>query len=229
MLQTLFLSGENLLALDLAKVIRDLKLVSLVKSVSAERILPHTLRVRVIEREPVAHLNFVRPRPGGGLETVTYEVDAEGYVMMPLEPRPRAGVAAQPAEPLPILRPVGAAEAQAGRRLESPQIQAALLFLVAFDRCPMASLVDLHVIDVSSPDVLLVSTAQSGEVTFGLRDPEQQLRRWQRVFEEGQKLGKAIATLDLAVTNNIPATWLEASALATPPPKHPKLLKKKHV
>jgi len=47
-------SGDNLMALDLARVKRDLELVPLIKSVSVERILPHTLRVRVAEREPVA-------------------------------------------------------------------------------------------------------------------------------------------------------------------------------
>src|SRR5258706_14764987 len=39
--------GENLLALDLARVKRDLELVSRVRSVAVERLLPHTLRLRV--------------------------------------------------------------------------------------------------------------------------------------------------------------------------------------
>jgi hypothetical protein len=221
--------GENLLALDLSRVIRDLELVSLVKSASAERILPHTLRVRVVEREPVAHINLFRPRQGGGLDPVTYEVDADGYVMMPLEPQPRAVPAGQSADQLPILRPINAAEAMAGRRLESPQVQAALQFLSAFENSPMAGLVDLKCIEVSSPEVLMVTTGQGSEITFGLSSPEQQLLRWQVIFERGQKLSKAIATLDLAVTNNVPATWLEASSVSVGNPKRPKPLRKKHV
>jgi hypothetical protein len=68
-------------------------------------------------------------------------------------------------------------------------------------------------------------------VTFGLTDFEQQLRRWHAIFEAGRKTGNAIATLDLAVTNNVPLHWIEASAV---PPAAPKLLKplrskKKHV
>ena len=61
---------ENLLALDLARVKRDLELVPLVQSVSVERILPHTLRIRVTEREPIAQVNVPRPRPSGGVEHV---------------------------------------------------------------------------------------------------------------------------------------------------------------
>jgi hypothetical protein len=95
----------------------------------------------------------------------------------------------------------------------------------------MAGLVDLKRIDVSSPDVLLVTTGQGSEVTMGLTDFDQQLRRWHDIFDMGQKLSKALATLDLAVTNNIPARWLEASAVPPATPKLPKTsrTRKKHV
>ena len=74
-------------------------------------------------------------------------------------------------------------------------------------------------------------TAQASEVTFGLADFEQQLRRWHAIFESGRKTGNAIGTLDLAVTNNVPLRWLEASAVppATPKLSKPIRSKKKHV
>ena len=51
------------------------------------------------------------------------------------------------------------------------------------------------------------------------------------IFDMGQRLSKAIATLDLAVNNHIPARWLEASAVPQATPKAPKPLRyrKKHV
>src|SRR5262245_12364218 len=52
--------GENLLALDLARVKRDLEMVPAIGTVSVERILPGTLRIRVTEREAVAQLTRVR-------------------------------------------------------------------------------------------------------------------------------------------------------------------------
>src|SRR5579859_7617799 len=48
------LPGQNLFALDLAAVRRNLELVSMIDSVSTEKVLPHTLRISVVEREPLA-------------------------------------------------------------------------------------------------------------------------------------------------------------------------------
>jgi cell division septal protein FtsQ len=59
--------GENLLALDLARVKHDLERVPFIATVSVERILPKTLRLRVTEREPVAQVNVQRARVGGGV------------------------------------------------------------------------------------------------------------------------------------------------------------------
>ena len=222
---------QNLLALDLARVKRDLEMVPLIQSVSIERILPHTLRLRIAEREPIAQINVPRSRPGGGVELAVYLLDAEGCVMVPLDPRQRAMPLDQPSQSLPLVCGVKPSELQPGRRLEAAQVQAALQLIVAFDQSPMVGLTGLRRVDVSGPEVLLATTDQGSEVTFGLGDLEQQLRRWQAILESGQRLSKAIATLDLAITSNIPARWLEASAVPAAAPRSPKplRLKKKHV
>jgi cell division protein FtsQ len=221
----------NLLALDLGRVKRDLEMVPLVRSVSVERILPHTLRIRVTEREPIAQVNVHRTRAGGGVETSVYQLDAEGWVMLPLELRARATASDSSEEPLPALWGVNVNSLLPGRRLTAPQVQAALQFLVAFEQSPMAALVDIKRVEVSSPGVLVVATEQGGEVTLGLTDFDQQLRRWHAIFEAGRKAGNAIGTLDLAVTNNVPLRWLEASAMppATSKLSKPSRSKKKHV
>ncbi len=224
--------GQNLFALDLASVRRNLELVSMIQSVSLEKILPHILRVRVCEREPLAQLNIPRPRPSGGIEIAPFYVDGEGYVLLPLSAAQCAAASWNQAnDELPLIQGLNANEVQPGRRLESAQARAALLLLLAFERSPMQGLADVKKIDVSSPSVLIVQTAQGGEITFGLADLDQQLRRWQAVFEAGQKANKAIASLDLAVSNNIPASWLEASAVPPISAKLPKPLRnrKKHV
>jgi cell division septal protein FtsQ len=222
---------ENLLALDLARVKRDLEMVPLVQSVSVERILPHTLRLRITEREPVAQVNVPRPRQAGGVELAIYLLDADGYVMLPLDPRQRATPVNQPTDSLPVVGGINASELQPGRRILAPSVQAALQLIMAFDQSPMAGVVDLKRVDVSSPAVLVVTTGQGSEVVFGLLDLEQQLRRWYEIFNLGQRMSKAIATLDLAVTNNVPARWIEASAVPPAVPKSPKTLrpKKRHV
>jgi cell division septal protein FtsQ len=221
--------GENLFALDLGKIRRDLGMVSIVKSVSVERVPPRTLRIRVCEREPIAQINLARPRAGGGFELATYHLDEEGYVMLPVDPRDRAHPPIQPPDPLPEIVGPNANELQVGRRLESASHQAALQLITAFEHSPMAGLVDLKRIDSSAADVVVVTTGQGSEVVFGLTNSEWQLRRWAGVFGAAQRLGKSIATLDLAVTNNIPLRLVDADPLSPVVPKLPKSTKKKHV
>jgi cell division protein FtsQ len=214
--------GQNLLALDLAKLKRDLEMVSVIYSASVERILPHTLRVRVVEREPLAQVIVPRPRADGGVELAVFNLDANGCVIVPLEARQRATPLAQPGEPLPVIGGLNGNEIQAGRRIESPQVRGALQLLQAFERSPMEGLVDLKRIDVSAPEVLVVTTGQGSEITFGLTDLDRQLRRWHQIVELGQRMNKALGSLDLAITNNIPARWLEDGAVPAGTPKTPK-------
>lgn len=219
--------GDNLFALDLARVKRDLEMVPLVSFVSVERILPRTMRIRVNEREGVAQVNVLRPNARGGLEAAVFHLDPDGFVMMPLDPRQCTTPPDQPEELLPVLTGLGLHELQPGRRLELPQVQAALRLVTEFTHSPMAGLVDLKRIDIGAPDVLVVTTGQGSEVTFGLQDLDRQLRRWAEIHQAGQQQNKSLASLDLAVTNNIPARWLQVSTGPVTAPKAPKTLRPK--
>jgi hypothetical protein len=132
---------------------------------------------------------------------------------------------------LPVIVGLNASEVQPGRHLESPQVHAALDLLQAFERSSMQGFAEIKRVDISTPEVLLVKTGQGSEIIFGVRDLDLQLRRWQAVFEAGLRQNKAIETLDLAVTNNIPASWIEASAVSPASSKAAKPLRnrKKHV
>jgi cell division septal protein FtsQ len=224
--------GQNLFALDLAEVRRNLELVSMVQSVSLEKVLPHTLHLQVIEREPQAQLSIARPRMNGGFELAPYYLDAEGYVLIPLSPNQCVGGTILSAnDDLPMVAGVNPNDVQPGRRLESQQVRAALELIQAFQRSPLQALTEIKRVDVSMPEVLMVKTDQGSEITFGIREIDQQLLRWHKVFETGQRANKALASLDLAVTNSVPATWIDigtAPQLAVKPPKVPRN-RKKHV
>jgi cell division protein FtsQ len=208
---------ENLFRIDLTRVKRDIELVPAIQSVTVERVLPNTLKVRVIEREPIAQIQ-------------EYLLDARGYAMRPLEPHQRA-IPAPPGERYPIITGVNPNELRAGRPLESPAAHAALRFLTAFEHSPMATLVDVARVDVSAPDVLHVTTAQQNAITLSTTDFEKQLNRWYLVHVKGQQHARQIATLDLSVPDYVPLRWLESAAV---PPTTTKLrktspYKKKHV
>jgi len=74
-------------------------MVPLIDSVSVERVLPRTLRVRVTEREAVAQVNVPRANGRGGVEVAVFHFDPESFVMVPLDPRQRTTPLAQPDEP----------------------------------------------------------------------------------------------------------------------------------
>jgi cell division protein FtsQ len=204
--------GQNLLALDLARVKRDLEMVPVIESVSVERILPCTVRLRIRERDPVAQVEVPVPHPGGGFGLQVYQID----------PRQRAVPAAPGDDQLPLILGINASDLQPGRKLDSTQVQAALTWIDAFESSPMANLVDLKKIDVLSPEVLVVTTGEGSEITFGLQNFDQQLLRWQKIQQESARLNKVIATLDLAVADYTPLRFSDATVT---PPSAPKAIK----
>ncbi|MBI5774322.1 MAG: FtsQ-type POTRA domain-containing protein [Verrucomicrobia bacterium] len=224
--------GDNLFALDLPRLKRDLELVPAIQSVAVERVLPNTLRLRVTEREPVAQIVALRARiPAGGYERAVYQVDATGRVMLPLERHQTTDGAGQHDDSLPVLTGVNSAELQPGRKLESPQAVAALQLIREFDGSAMSGSVDLRRIEVSTPEILKVAVSNGGEVTFSIHHLDQQMRRWRAVSDAGRSLGKPIAALDLSVTNNIPVSWAAAGSHAPSAPKSvkPSRYRKKNV
>jgi hypothetical protein len=198
--------------------------------VAVERALPHTLRLTVNEREPVAQTIVTLVRPRGVLDQAVYDFDEEGYVMRPLDPRWRS---APPDvnERLPILVGVPPTEPRPGKQVSSPQIRAALALVCEFDHSPMTGMVEIERIDVSTPEILKVITTQKAEITFSLSQFDMQLRRWRLISDRFGNWGKAIATLDLSISNNLPVHWVAAGAV---PPVIPRVLKplrpkRKHV
>jgi cell division septal protein FtsQ len=215
--------GANLIGLDLAAVKRNLELVSVIDSVSVERVLPRTLRIRVTERDPIAQVNVPRADGANGIAISVFQLDVNGMVMQPLDPRLCTVPLTQANPSLPVIAGLNAFQLQPGRRVEAAQVQAALQLISAFDKSPMAGLVDLRRLDVSSPGVIVATTGQGSEITFSLDAPDQQLRRWRQIYDLGLRQQRSIASADLAVANNVPVRWMLASA--TPAAVVPKAVK----
>jgi cell division septal protein FtsQ len=219
---------DNLFALDLARIKRDLELVPYIQSAALERVLPHCLKIRVLEREPVAQCLYPRVNADGVLEQVVNYLDDEGFIFPPLETQQRGLPAARDPH-LPVVAGMTPADLRPGCRAQSPQVHAALRLIEAFERSPMASLVELKEIDVSMPNLLQVNTGQNCVIALGLNDFAGQFRRWRAIYDFGRQNGKYVAWLDLSVANNTPARWLEADTVPQAPPKVSKPHKKKHV
>lgn len=201
--------GQNLIALDLAAVKRNLELASEIESVSVERVLPRTLEIRVIERQAIAQVNVPRADGQAGISVSVFQLDPNGFVMQPLDPRQCVVPLAQMTEPLPAITGLNIFQLQSGHRVAQPQAIAALKLIAALPHSPMAGLAGLQRVDVSSPGVVIVTTTSGSEITFGLDDFPQQLARWREIYDLGRGMNKSIASADLAVGNNVPVRWTE--------------------
>jgi hypothetical protein len=217
--------GANLIALDLTSVKRNFELVPRIDSVSIERVLPGTLKIRVTEREPVAQVNVPTTAAGGEMALAVFQLDKNGYVMKPLDPRQCTILLSQMNAQLPVITGVNVVQLQPGRRIESKTVQAALQLVGAFRRSQMAGFADLRRVDVSQPGVIVATTGQGGEITFALENPEQQLARWREIYDFGAGRNKMIASLDLAVANNVPVRWAETVSTPAAVPKNSNLSK----
>jgi cell division septal protein FtsQ len=213
--------GANLIALDLASVKRNLEFWPVIDTVSVERVLPRTLKIRVTERKPIAQVNMPRVNGASGVAISVFQLDAAGVVMQPLDSHSSVIPLSQMKDGrLPVITGLNVAQLQLGHRVMLQQAQAALQLISAFGHSPMAGLVDLRRIDVSAPGVVVVTTGQGGEITFGLQNLEQQLRRWRVIYDLGLRNNKAIASADLAVANNVPVHWMEANPAPVVAPKN---------
>lgn len=224
--------GDNLLRLDLARVRRDLEFVPLIRSASVDRVLPRTLRIRVAERVPAAQVKIPQFGRAGRISLTTNYLDDTGYVLKAVDLSTGAvGPAASYVADLPALSGFAGIELIPGRVASAPRLLAALRLISEFDNSPMSGLVDLETVDLSAPDQLVATTGQGSQITFGLDRIEEQLRRWWAVYDNGRAHGRAILSLDLSVTNNVPVLWLEASAVpaSSPKVKRPNSTRKKNV
>jgi len=215
-------AGVNLIALDLANVQRSLEMESAVDTVSVERVLPHTLRIRVTERTPIAQVNMPCTGADGNLAVSVTQLDRNAVAMKPRDPRECVVPVAQLNPQMPVISGVNPVKLKLGEPVPAPEdarVKAALELITAFGHSPMAGLVDLRRVDITAPGVLVVTTAQGSEITFGLDNFEQQLRRWRQIYDLGTKQQKTIASVDLAVANNVPVRWVVAAAAPVTTPK----------
>jgi hypothetical protein len=213
--------GANLIALDLASVKRNLEFWPVIDSVSVERVLPRTLKIRVTGRKPLAQVNMPRVNGANGVAISVFQLDATGVVMQPLDSRSNVIPRSQMKNGgLPVVTGLNISQLQPGHCVSLPQAQAALQLISMFGHSPMAGLVDLRRIDVSAPGVVVVTTGQGGEITFGLQNMKQQLGRWREIYDLAQGRNKVIVSLDLAVANNVPLRWTEAAAAPLSAPKN---------
>lgn len=196
--------GDNLIELDLERVKQRLSLMSVVESVSLQRLPPDALLIRVVPRELLAEIRAMRKGRSGDWGVYRSYVDRMGVVVE--FPEASASILTQNLVrgTLPLL--VGVEGPVAGRVLTQGTVGAALELVTVFEESAMLGVVELKSIDVSESDTLRVTTSHGAEITLGLTDIPLQLKKWRLAHDEFLSRGQLILTMDLSVTNGVPVT-----------------------
>lgn len=208
--------GQNLLALDLARVKRDLEMIPYVESVAVERILPHLLRLRVVERTPVARVKVFRVTDAAEEAGTLYYLDRHGAVM------PARFNLTPPGDPfadlpLPTITGVSVVDIRPGDRVTDRAVERALALVGRYAQAPIRQLTALRTLDVSERGVLRATLANGAQAIFGPDEVERQLLRLGLLHDVGAEHGQRLLEVDLSVENNCPSLWTPVGSAATEP------------
>ncbi len=223
--------GQNILALDLPSLRDRLRLHPRIEDASVERILPNSLRLTVRERIPMARVSVLAKQD----VHVHYLLDESGFPMPPLEAGRVSAEAVAAEAALPIILGSPSNDFSPGRSTAQIEVLSALKLLMTFDRSELAGLTEVLSVDVSHRGVLSLVTFHGSSIAMRPDNFEQQIRDWQRILQEGARIGRAINSLDLAVNRNIPLRWQDitpSSPTAIPVqkrPNKPKRTRRNHV
>ena len=210
--------NQNLYALDLAAVKRDLEMLPWIRHAFVERVLPETLRIQVEEREPVAEIRRPVTTPRGELVTQRLLVDDSGFVMPALDGWIKhvntSGNVDQIAFPQMMMNLTDVVE---GRRLEVVGVTSAIELLRRFELSSMAGIVEILSIDITQADELILTTVQGTKVTFAIQGIDRQLLRWREIHDRLAASRVTAASINLTVANHIPVIPAELTRQPEPP------------
>ncbi len=209
MLRTGVVAGENLLGLDLGRIKRDVQMIPYVESAAVERILPHLLRIRVVERTPIAKARIFSIVEPGTTAGRLYYLDRHAAVM------PAEFNTTPPGDPfaereLPMITGVSAVDIRPGDRAPDPVVRWALDLISQYERAPVRKITRLKTVDVSETGVLRATLGNGASVIFGTRDTARQLLRLGLLHEIGSEHGQKLVRVDLSIGNNCPSLWTSA-------------------
>lgn len=206
-------AGQNLLAIDLARVRRALEEIPYAAEVSVERVLPHVVRIGIIERRPVARVRLYSRFGEESLEARICYLDGEGMVMPGgMEGRPGDDPFAD--EPLPEVVGVDPTEVTLGQVTGDLRLRWALRLIEVYRQLRLDEQAGLRTIDLTETGVLHVALDNGVRATLGPDELPRQLLRLFYLQEVGRANGRRLLQVDLSIPNNCPSLWTPAEPSA---------------
>lgn len=183
--------GQNLFALDLGEIEKNLKTVPLIDRVQIKRKLPDTLMIRVIERVAVAQIRWT-------YRGMPFLMDRDGIVL----PATRSGQA------LPVLEGMELEKLRPGEQVDVPGVQYVLELLNASDALGLGAQVRFTNFDLRYPDFITVQLNEDVTARFPRHSAREKLIRLVRVLQIAREQGRQIKTVDLTPDGrNVPTTY----------------------
>lgn len=196
--------GQNIFAINLRQIQRNLELIPLVKSVEVRRELPQRLFLHLEERVPVARLQPSSRQ----LKDEVFFVDRAGVVMKPIKFTDGTVIQPQTVRPLPVLTGAALADVRVGRAVESEQIYRALELLDKLEQSGAGAMLEVEQVDLSKTRHLTVTTKQRMVLRFDVLDFQPQLRRLNAILSWAQQRQQQVASVDLTVGRGVPVTFV---------------------
>ncbi len=194
--------GHNLLKIDLDAVRSALVAMPQVAAADVSRELPDKLSITIDERIPLAWLSC----PLNGVHALTSQdgflLDTAGHIFR-CESLLREYMA------LPIIHVGGACRIKDGAKGDSEAMRAAIEILrLTRERMPRG-VWEVKEVEVVSEFALRARFHNDAEIIFGVRDLERQFDDFRTVSDYAASVDKHLATLNLLVERNIPATFFD--------------------
>lgn len=182
--------GQNLFALDIAQVRRDLESVPVVSRVELRRELPDTLRVSVTERVALARL--------GDDERLSHlALDRDGFVLGPTSVTPQ----------LPAITGLRDRGLRPGSQVVDPLLASALQLIDLADQARFSAYLKIKSIDIGAEDYLDVRLGGGERLLISREALELKLGKFTDILKRSAGAGRQIAAVDMTVERNFPVQY----------------------
>jgi len=197
--------GENIFAVNLARVHERIQQLPQVNEVQVVRNMPSEINIKISERKPVAWITSENQITDPFATEGVFLVDARGMLMKEKKLLPEyLG--------LPLIVGCVTESLDAGKAVSSFEGKAALELLRLSTRSFMQTRFQVREIDVSKGYCLVVTDKNRTRVTFGFDELEGQLQRLEQFLVWSDDAQRELETVNLLVQRNIPVTFARSPA-----------------
>ena len=212
----------NVMSVDLRALQSALEALPQVQEAAVQRYFPNRIDIRVSERQPVAWLGCA-PRDIVPNDSVKGRLlDAHGVVF-------ECHSVLNQYQHLPTIDIPSLTSVEVGRPLADPRALQAIQLLDEFSRqiwCVPLRIKEVKVDNEYSLEILLTDGTM---VTFGIDEPEKQVKRLSRIYLWAKEHDKIVATAKLIAEHNTPVTFVSRQQAApAPTPKPPPAVSSNH-